>query len=160
MDSRGLDVFSAMQTGVPLARFQKTIVGGVLVRVINPFTDMPESLILTGEGKSSYIEIWREKDLAFFKRFNEDHFKAGRLKELKEIPAEERSPNEITDEEIEALLDTSVKFFALKARVEKFTDVAPVLRVLNRARELEKSEKLVRYLEGRMADLELDKYEA
>jgi len=160
MDSRGLDVYSAMQTGVPLARFQKTIVGGVLIRVINPFTDMPESLVLIGAGKESYIEIWREKDLAFFRRFNEDHFKAGRLKELKGVPAEEKSPNEITDDEIEALLNSGIKFFTLKARVEKFTDIAPVLRFLNRARELEKSEKLIRYLEGRMADLELNKYEA
>lgn len=159
MDSRGLDVYSAMQTGVPLARYQKTIVGGVHVRVINPFTDMPESLILIGDGKESYIEIWREKDLAFFKRFNDEHFKAGRLKELKDVPVEEKSPNEISDEEINEMLQTNVKFFTLKARVDKFTDVAPVLRVLNRARELEKSEKLIRYLEGRMADVELNKYE-
>lgn len=160
MDSRGIDVFSAMQTGVPLVRYQKTIVGGVAVRVINPFTEMPETLILKGNDKDSYVEIWRDKDLVFFKRFNDEHFKAGRLKELKTLPEEVRSPNEITDEEIDELLDNKAKFFTLKARVEKFTDVAPALRFLNRAREVEKSEKLIRYLEGRVADLELGKYEA
>ena len=52
------------------------------------------------------------------------------------------------------------KFFEnLKSRLDKFTDTAPVLRLLNRARELEKSEKIIKRLEERISQIELEKYE-
>ena len=153
--------YSAMQTGEPLARFKKTIVGQVHVVALNPFDEKPEGVLLkgvrNGTDEETYIEIWNDKALAFFTRMNQSHFKAGRLVSMGAPPIPEKSPNEITEEEIDTLLNSP--FLSLKNRLPKFTDIAPVLRLLNRARELEKSEKLISHIESTMAAIELSKYQ-
>lgn len=153
------DLFSAMQAGQePIARYQKTIVGKVHVVALNPFSDSPEGVLLEGDGKDSYIELWDAKALVFFERMNRSHIEAGRVVKMEKTPQPPPiSPNQVTDEEIDNLLEG--KFVTLKSRVTKFTDVAPAMRLLNRARELEKSEKLIKYLEETIAQLELEKYE-
>jgi len=67
------------------------------------------------------------------------------------------SPNLLTDDEIDKLLNG--KWMTLKYRLTAFTETAPVLRILNRARELEKSEKMIKNLEERLSQIELEKYE-
>ena len=153
------DVFSAMQEGQePLARYTKTIVGKVQVLALNPFSEQPEGVILEGAGKDSYIELWTSKQLVFFERMNGPHITAGRIVKMEKPPVPQPpSPNQLSDEVIDALLNG--KYMTLKYRLEKFTDVAPVLRLLNRARELEKSEKIIKHLEERIAQIELEKYE-
>lgn len=153
------DIFSAMQEGrEPLARFRKTIVGKVHVTALNPFSDTPEGVLLEGDAEKSYIELWDAKQLVFFTRMNEKHLQAGRIVRMEKTPEPPPpSPNQLTDEEIDELLEG--KFLPLKHKVEKFTDAAPVLRLINRARELEKSEKIIKFLEERIAQLELEKYE-
>lgn len=154
------NVFSAMQADEPLARFKKQIVGKVHVVALNPFSDEPERIILKGNKDESYIEIWTEKALMFFERINKEHINAGRLLKVKEVVKEPPSPNILTDEEIEVLLDgRKTKFFALQKRVGTFTDPAPVIRLLNKARELDKSETMIKYLEETASELELARYE-
>jgi len=145
--------FSNMQEGEPLARFKKTIVGKVHVVALNPFTGQPEGIILAGEGEESYIEIWDIKSLTFFRKLNKKHFEAGRLSELSAPPVQSVSVNMISDEEIETLLNSH--YLTLKHRVDKFTEPGPILRILNRARALGKSDKIFAFLEGRMAEVEL-----
>jgi hypothetical protein len=155
------NAYSAMQTGEPVARFQKTILGKVHVLALDPFQDKPVSVILSGRAGTdeSYIEIWTKKALVFFERMNKRHFNAGRLANITEPPKEAPSPNQISDEEIDVLLDPKkTKFLALKAKLEKFTETPPVFRILNRARELEASEKIIKHIEERMAKVELQKY--
>lgn len=153
------DLFSAMQAGQePIARYQKTILGKVHVVALNPFSEAPEGVLLEGDGKESYIELWDAKQLVFFERMNRSHIEAGRVVKMEKTPiAPPPSPNQITDTEIDNLLEG--KFVTLKSKVSKFTDVAPAIRLLNRARELEKSEKLILYLEETISKLELEKYE-
>jgi len=154
------NVFSAMQADEPLARFKKQIVGKVHVVALNPFSGEPEKIILQGNKDGSYIEVWTEKALVFFERINKEHFNAGRLLKVKEVVKEPPSPNILTDEEIEVLLDgRKTKFFALQKRVGTFTDTAPVIRLLNRARDLDKSETMIKYLEETASELELARYE-
>lgn len=152
------DVFSAMQAGVePLARYRKTIVGKVHVVALNPFSEQPEGVLLEGDGIGSYIELWDAKQLVFFQRMNKSHLDAGRIVKMEKLPETPvPSPNQLTEDEIDKLLDG--KFPTLKARLAKFTDTAPALRILNRARELEKSEKIIKHLEERIAELEIEKY--
>jgi len=153
------DVFSAMQAGSePLARYRKTIVGKVHVVALNPFSEQPEGVLLEGDGIGSYIELWDAKQLVFFERMNKSHLDAGRLVKMEKLPEPPPpSPNQLTDDEIDKLLEG--RFPVLKAKADKFTDTAPALRILNRARELEKSEKIIKYLEEKIAQLELEKYE-
>ena len=160
------DIYSAMQDGEPLAVYKKSILGKVHVITLNPFTDEAEGVILQGNpGKvdeldTQIIELWTTKSKLFFERMNKKHIDAGRLILIKKdkLPEVPKSPNIITDEEIEELLNT--KFLALKARLDKFTDSAPVFRILNKARELDKSEKIVKHIEERLSQLQLSKYEA
>jgi hypothetical protein len=153
------DVFSAMQEGQePLARYTKTIVGKVHVLALNPFSEQPEGVILEGTDKDSYIELWDNKALVFFEKMNRPHIAAGRIIKMEKAPVPPPpSPNQLTDEEVDGLLNG--KYMTLKYKLEKFTEIAPVLRLLNRARELEKSEKLIKHLEERMSQIELEKYE-
>lgn len=146
------DVYTAMQADKPLAIYRKTILAKVGVTVLSPFSGQPEGVILHGDGDESYVKLYDVKQLAFFERVNKDHIRAGRLQKVEAVPEPEPSPNIITDEEIDELLAGHYK--TLQSKVKTFTDEAPVVRILNRARELEKSDKLVKYLESVIATLQ------
>jgi hypothetical protein len=157
------DLFSAMQEGSePLARYKKTILGKVHVLALNPFSDAPEGVILEGDGKDSYIELWTSKQLVFFEKMNggkpNSHIQAGRIVKMEKAPVPPPpSPNQLTESDIDKLLKGP--YLTLKHKLEDFTDTAPVLRILNRARELEKSEKIIKHLEEKISQIELEKYE-
>ena len=149
--------YSAMQTGTPYRKYGKTILGKVHVVALNPFTGNPEGVILegnpAGHEEGCYIEIWDTKADAFFKRLNVKHFDAGRLSEItRALPEKLANPNEISDEEIDTLL--SMKFLAFKSKLDQFTEEAPVFRTLNRARELDKSEKIIKRIEEKLVELQ------
>ena len=146
------DTYSAMQADAPLAIYRKTIIGKVAVTVLNPFSNAPEGLILVSNGEDSYVKLWDNKQLSFFERANRDHLKNGRLQRVEQVPTPQPSPNIVTDEELDELLAGHYK--TLQSKVKTFTSEAPVLRLLNRARELEKSEKLIKYLEGVVAEIQ------
>lgn len=156
------NVYAAMQEGEPLARFQKTILGKVHVLALDPFEEKPIAVILKGAPgqKESFIEIFSVKALAFFERMNEKHFQRGRLVRTDKAPEVPISPNQLSDAEIDVLLDPKqTPFFKLQSELNKFTDTAPVFRILNRARELDVSSNLMKHIEGRMSELELEKFE-
>lgn len=140
------DIFSAMQTKEPLARFKKTILGKVHVITLNPFDDKPENVILEGDPRKDaeglYIEIWSPKALMFFKKMNKKHFDEGRLTEMEKTPELEESPNTISDSEIEEILNKP--FLALSSKLDRFTSEAPIMRFLTKAQEMEKSEKVIK----------------
>lgn len=154
------DVYSAMQEGDPLARYKKVIVGKVHVVALNPFTGEPEGVILEGIGNDDIhkqiVELWDFKAVQFFERMNKKHIDAGRITKVKSVEVPAPSPNIITDEEIDVLLNS--KFLALKNRLVKFTDTAPLFRLVNKARELEKSEKIIAHIEGRISEIQLAEY--
>jgi hypothetical protein len=158
-----IKVFSAMQAGKPMKSYIKTIPAKVYVTVLNPLTGEPDGLILEGDPKkleeSCIIDTWEDKDDVFFKRMNKKHFETGTLilfeRPVEIKPSEEELLNAMTDEELTALLGE--KFFGFQATVNKMTSQAPLYRLLTLARNLDKSEKIIKFLEGRLAALELEK---
>lgn len=152
------DVFSKMQAGKPFASYKKSILGKVEVKVINPFNGEPERRLLIGNPRTNedevIVDVWSEQEDLFFRKFNKRNFDMGYIIPFTrpENPEVEENPNEITDEEIEKLLST--RFFTLQKRVNEFTSVAPVFRMKEKAIELEKSEKIVKFLEGKMMELQ------
>lgn len=157
------DVYTAMQDGEPLSRYKKAILGRVHIVVLDPFTKEPDGLILEGnpskedELETQIVELWTPKEERFFERMNKKHIDAGRLvKVVGKLPTPPPSPNLITDKEIDVLLGK--KFLALKNRLNTFTDEAPVFRLLNRARELDKSEKIIKHIEEKISELQLAAY--
>lgn len=148
-----LSVYSAMQVGEPLKRYKKAILGKVHISVLNPFSDLPEYVLLTGkeDEENSYIEIWSEKADMFLRKMNAKHFKAGRLVEMESKVVETASPNQLLDSEIDELL--SSPFMSLQNKLKTFTDTVPLYRFLTRARELEKSEKIIKRIEESITKL-------
>ena len=148
----------AMKAGTPLKRYKKTILGKVYVTALNPFSDEPEGIILQGnpanpdELDEQVVEIWDERQDLFFRKINKKHFEAGRLIELAKVFEEPRSPNEVSDEELDRIL--SLRFLAFKNRIEKFTEEAPLFRLINRARDVDKSEKIVKHLEETLSKVQ------
>ena len=153
----------AMVAGEAYKRYKKTILGKVHITALDPFSDRPTGILLKGnpnnakDNEDTIIEIWDERQDIFFKRLNRKHFDAGRLIEIKKPQEPERSVNDLTDSEIDSIL--SSRFLALKAKLDSFTSEAPVFRLLNRARELDKSAKIVAHIEERLTQLQLEGYQ-
>jgi hypothetical protein len=155
-------VVDAMVEGKPLKRYKKTILGKVYVTALDPFSDEPEGVILQGnpnnpdELDTQVIEIWDERQDLFFRRINKRHFEAGRLMMITELPKAQPSVNDVSEDELDEIL--KLRFMAFKAKLNAFTEEAPVYRLLNRARELEKSDKIVKHIETRLLELQNEKY--
>jgi hypothetical protein len=156
--------YGLMQTDDPFKSYTKTILAKVFVNVLNPFTGEVEGIILVGNPKehirTAIVDIWTEKGDSYFRNANQKHFEDGTIipytKEKTE-PTEEEHLNTLSDEEIEVLLKS--KFFTLSNAVSKMTAVAPVYRTLEMAKELEKSEKIIKFLEGKISELQMKEYE-
>jgi hypothetical protein len=151
--------YAAMQEGTPLKRYRKTILGKVCVVVLNPFSGKPEEIILEGNPNNSKdldsltVDIWDVQQDQFFQRFNKNHFRSGTIEEFDvKVVLDAPSPNVISDDEIRDALNKP--FLALKALLNRFTEVAPVYRTLSMAEEMEKSEKILNAIRARSAELE------
>jgi len=157
----------ARMEGEPYARYKKTILGKVYVTVLDPFSDEPEGRILQGnpnrpnELETQIVEVWDARQDSFFRKLNRKHFDAGRLVLVEgKLPEAPVSPNVLTDAQVDVLLDgRQTRFLAFVNRLNTFTEEAPVIRLLARARELEKSEKIIKHMEERLAKLQVEKYE-
>lgn len=157
----------AMMEGEPYARYKKTILGKVYVTVLDPYSDEPEGRILQGnpnrpdELDTQIVEVWDARQDSFFRKVNKKHFDAGRVVSIVgELPTVSTSPNAISDADLDVLLDgRQTRFLAFLNRLETFTEEAPVYRLLNRARELEKSEKIIKHMEDKLAKLQAAQYE-
>lgn len=154
-------VFSQMQTGEPFASYIKTILGKVYVQIINPWNGELEGLILEGDPKkkqdSCIVDVWNSAHDAYFRRVNKKHFELGELQKY-ERPieyVEEKSPNELTEEDVANLLDGhKTQFLKLKSKLGEITSEVPLFRILEKARELEKSEKLIKAIEARLSEVQ------
>lgn len=154
-------VFGMMQTDQPFKQYIKTVPSKVYVSVLDPFNDrQPVGVILKGnprkQDRDSIVEIWSEKEDAFFKRANRRLLETGVLiphtpKEVVE-PSEEERLNSMSDDELEELL--SKRFIALQNIVNKITSPATMFRLLEIAKELDKPQKTVAFLEGKLSELQ------
>ena len=159
-----VSTYGLMQTNKQIKSYIKTILGQVFVNVLNPFTDSIEGRILSGDPKKhsngTIIDIWSEKEDVYLRNANQRHFEEGTIipyvREDRE-QTEEEHLNTLNDEEIEVLLTS--KFFTLSNAVNKMTTVAPIYRTLEMAKEMEKSEKIIKFLEGRISELQMKEYE-
>jgi hypothetical protein len=155
MDS---EIFNSMQSGTPFATYRKTIPAKVYVTVLNPFNQKAEGIILYGnpkEDETARIDIWNEALDLSFRRLNKKHFDEGTLiKIIKEVPVEKHNIEQYSDSE---LLETlSYKYYSLTKVVNDIKTVPVLLRMIEIAREEEKSEKIIKMIEARLSKLQLD----
>lgn len=159
--NEGTSVYSLMQTGKPYKSYIKTIVGKVFVNVWDSFQNKPIGIIVAGNPGSNpedcIIDVWNEQEDMYFKRANKRHFETGFIIAHTRSEVEpERSPNDLTDDELNNLLNS--RFLSLQSGVNKMTSVAPVFRMITMAKEQEKSEKIIKFLEGKLSELQLREY--
>jgi len=144
----------------PYASYIKTTLGKVYVKVLNPFTGQPDDLILEGKNtESCIVDVWDVKGDMYFKKANAYHFEKGFLMphvRKETIPSDEEIYNTLPEEELTRLLKE--KFFVLQSAVNKMTSVAPIFRLLEIAKALEKSDKIIKFLEGKLAELQMKEY--
>jgi len=160
---------SAMQVGLPFKSYKKVCVPRIYVRVMNTYTGNPEDLILKGNPFAHKInldkivvDVWSESEDSFFRKMNRYHLEKGNIIEYdrsveKEEEEKEKNFNIMTDEEIEELLMS--KFFSIKYALKKMTSTAILFRVLSKARDLEKSEKIINLIEARLTFVQSDEEE-
>ena len=155
--------FSAMQTGNPFKTYKKTILGKVYVKIIDPFKadqGVESDVMLHGDPRRNdegcFVDVWTEKEDVYLRRMNPSHFKEGVLiaydRTRHPVESDVNPFNVMTDEELFELLNSP--FFKLQNAYNKMTSPAPVMRLLDMAHQEEKSEKIIRALEGRLSELQ------
>lgn len=155
-------IFSLMQEETPFKSYKKTILAKVYVNIIDPFTGKPAGLIVEGNptgptAEDCIIDVWDQKGDSFFRAANKKQFQKGNIIEYKRKKGKaEKSVNEVTDEELETILNS--KFFAFQKSLNLFTAVAPVFRLLEKAKELEKTEKYISNIESKLSELQLEEF--
>ncbi len=155
--TQDLQVFSAMQLGKPYKSYKKTILGKVQVIVLNPFSQESSAILLEGDDGSanSILDVWSEKEDAFFKRMNRRALETGRIIVFTRADvneSEEKTPEQMSDEEIKELVKKP--FLKLKNILDRTESEAFVYRILKAAREAEKSEKFVSAVEARLGEIQ------
>lgn len=154
-------IFSAMQTEKPYKSYRKTILGQVYVKILNPFnTNEQQGLILSGEDNTAdeaIMQVWTPKEDQFLRSMNKKHFELGYLvlynePEVREISEEEKF-NTLDDKALTKLANS--KWFTLQAGLNKMTSEAPIYRTLKIAEELDKSEKVINLIKGRLSEVQM-----
>jgi hypothetical protein len=155
-----LEVFQAMQGNEPIAVYRKTVLAKVYVQILNAFNQEPEILLLSGPAGApdSTVNIYSVPEDVFFRRHNRRLFEQGILipvpvEKKVEVPVEEELPLEqASDETLRQLVNSRYK--ALEAALTKTESEALVNRILDMARQEEKSEKLIHAIETRLAEIQ------
>jgi len=146
-------VYSAMQEGNPVATYRKTILGRVFVNILDPFTGTPTGIILKGDPTSedARVDVWTVKENLFLQRMNRKHFETGVLKKM-EISVEklEKIAN-YSDAELKEIL--GLVYISLQKKLVEMEDPAILNRMVELAKEMEKSAKIVSAVEGRLQEV-------
>jgi len=144
----------------PYARFRKAIVGKVGILFLHPITFAVNEGLLVGDPSDPAtdlsditLDVWTRAEYDFFVKKNKGLLKSGSLIEFegREIPAVDIT-NQISDKEIDELLNKAD--MALRNRLDKFTSVTPVQRILLRALALDKPTSTLNLIKARLADLQ------
>jgi neutral trehalase len=150
------NVFAMMQTDTPYATYRKTILGKLYVEVLNPFTNAPEGILLTGDGNSdtAKVDTWSAMGDVFFARRNKKYFDTGKLitaSRLEQKPAV-KTIEQFSDDELKEVINQ--KFATLSKTVIDITSEAVLYRMLSLAKEMEKSSRIINTFEARLSDLQ------
>lgn len=151
--------YSAMQGSEPIVTYKKTILAKVCITVWDSFNEKQDIIILSGDPRKDedtcMWDIFTEKEDFFFKRMNKTHFNSGTIisykrPEVVEVVREEQ----FSDEQLLEIVN--LKYLALINKINNITSVPVMFRIVDIAKNAEKSEKIVRVLEGRLAELEAE----
>jgi hypothetical protein len=155
------DIYSNMQTGSPYKSYIKTVLGKVRIMYLDPFTGQPVATMLTGNPKkldeTSILDIWDEKQDLFFKRQNRFHLEKGHIITFERPQAERpKTFEESTDEELKEFLKN--KFMIIQKKVNTIDSVVLLTRLVDLAKEMDLTQKIVSYLETKLSALQAEEF--
>lgn len=158
------DVYSKMQTESPDAVYKKAILGGVWVKVINPFSGEPEDVLLKGKPKKNeedcFVQLWSDKEVVFFERANKELIEKGYIIEWdKPVEPEEKEKDysEYTEERLVELVNAP--FLKFKHELNEIDSEAVMYRLLETAQEEERPVKTIEHIEQRITELQQEELE-
>ena len=152
-------MLAAMKDGKPYRTYKKTILAGVFVEVWDNFVDNAVGMILKGDPNKNdpdcFYHAWTEQDDAYFRRVphNRRHLELGEVIPV-EYKVEEIKKTIETSSDAELKEIVNSKFLALRNSLNKTESVAVLYRILNIAREEEKSEKIIKEIEARLSEVQ------
>jgi hypothetical protein len=147
-------LYNALQEGEPVAQYRKTVPSQVCVKRINAFTGLVEEIILSGDGKNAIVSLWTPAEEKFFREMNESHLSKGTLAPYTPPEVEpEKTLEDATDEEITEMVNS--RFLKLsKSVLNQTVSEEFVNKLLLKAKELEKSDKIIAAIETRLAEIQ------
>ena len=150
-------LYSALQGNKPIKSYKKTILAKVCITVFNSLTNSVENIILHGDPRKNddgaIWDIFSETEDSFFKRMNRVHFQNGTIIPIvREEVVEDYKEEQFSDEQLKALINE--KYFGLVNKINGIDSEAVMYRMLNLAREMEKSEKVINLISGRLSEIQ------
>lgn len=160
MDKAYFDLIRKAQAeGDPVATYQKAIRGRLCVSAIDPFSGNPTNIILAGDPRDASTDkenitmvLWTDFEHDYFRRTNKLLLQHGYLVPAKPPEDKTVSVNEISDEELTAILEQP--FFSLKSFLDKVTSDVPVARALNIAKDMNKAVGTINVITERLSELQ------
>jgi hypothetical protein len=147
----------------PFATYTKTILGQVGVHVWDRFTNTPAYVILKGDPRKAgdegcLVDVWNSRENAYFLRSNARHFAKGTMRPYQrpENVAVETPIEQYSDEQLRELIN--MKFAAMNRQLTEIKSVPVIFRMLSLATEMEKSDKIIKALEARIAEIQSAEY--
>lgn len=148
--------------GKPIASYIKAELGKLFVNDWDIFTDEAVGLLLEGDPRKReegcILDIFTERQHQYVKRMNKKQFETGALVPYvrKEEP-KEKTFEESTDSELEELLNKP--FFSLQKAINNTESEAVLFRLLSKAEELDKSEKITGIISSRISEIQSQGYD-
>lgn len=165
MVSDNIKIFEAMQEEEPIAIFRKTVLSKVVVTVLDPFSDQPVAIILSGkpndpQNENCFVKVYNTKQLVFFTNMNKRLIETGLiirddsfLKKAQDLSS--KSYEQYTDDELyDEIL--SKPYGAFAKIVAKIDNPIVISRLLSIAQDTNKSHKIVELLQNKLAELNQD----
>jgi hypothetical protein len=156
-------IFAAMQSQEPYCSYIKGILGRVHLMALDPMTKQPVGVMLEGDPNTkeptTIIDLWSEWEDLYFRRMNKKFLDEGTLliyKKPVEAP-KEKTLEAGSQEDLSSFLKGT--YITIQNKLAKVTSEALLFRLISLARQQEKPEKIIKILEARLAEIQLNQTE-
>jgi len=160
------EYYAAMQIGKPLKVYKKVILAKVFVQILNPYSGLPEGTILQGipsrNDEGCFVPIWSAKEDVFFVSMNKIHILDGAISEVPvevymsamSLESDDKKINygSFTEQQVEDIVNS--KFMSLRATLNKADSESFIYRLLDKAKELEKSDAITKAITARLSEIQ------
>lgn len=152
------EVLERIANNNPYRSYKKTILGVLHVHYLDPFSHEQLGMLISGDPNKDegIFNTWSNLEDTFFRQMNKPLFEKGYIVEYTRPVVFEKSPNEKTDDEIEALF--SEKFLTFQSEVKKVTSPITLQRMLVIGENTNKSSKYLDLIRSHLAEVQQEEF--